>query len=74
MVAVQQRQTTILEGVHRAEMESFEFEYAGTGGSFTGVRYSAPEGQHDDCVVAHALAMAHYRDPQVRKPKMADWV
>ena len=33
-------------------MESFEYEQ-----TRTGVRYSAPEGLHDDCVVALALAV-----------------
>jgi hypothetical protein len=34
-----------------AELELFEYEY-----TRTGVRYSAPQGYHDDCVVALALA------------------
>lgn len=36
------------------ELEAFEYEYRPGGG----VRYSAPEGMHDDCVVALALAVA----------------
>jgi hypothetical protein len=35
----------------RVEMENFEYEY-----TRRGVRYSAPEGLHDDCVCALALA------------------
>ena len=42
-----------------SEMENFEFEY-----TRTGVRYTAPVGLHDDCVMALALAVdckAHNR-------------
>lgn len=38
----------------RRELEIFEFEY-----TRTGVRYSAPDGFHDDCVMALALAVMH---------------
>lgn len=38
----------------RRELEMFEFEY-----TRTGVRYSAPAGFHDDCVMALALAVMH---------------
>lgn len=51
--AVQTGDVTILPGVMRDEMESFEFEY-----SATGVKYSAPEGMHDDCVCSLALAVS----------------
>jgi len=54
-VAVQQGATTILDGVHRMEMESFEYQY-----TRTGVIYAAPEGMHDDEVCAHALAWSHF--------------
>jgi hypothetical protein len=40
------------DGVIRRELESFEYVY-----SRTGIRYSAPEGFHDDAVCA--LAQAH---------------
>lgn len=53
---VQQGKTSILEGVHRTEMESFEFKYGASG-----VRYSAPEGYHDDTVCSHALGYEIYR-------------
>ena len=39
-----------------AELESFEYTYVPTG-----VRYSAPSGRHDDCVIALALALWHWR-------------
>lgn len=50
-MAIQQRRLRFPEGTLRKELEAFEFEY-----TRTGVRYSAPEGVHDDCVVALALA------------------
>lgn len=43
------------------ELYSFEYEY-----TRTGVRYSAPEGLHDDCVMALALAYRQRRNrPQL---------
>ena len=50
-VSVQSRTVGFPEGVIVQEMEQFEFEF-----TRTGVRYSAPEGFHDDCVCALALA------------------
>jgi len=50
-LSVQRREVGVLDGPMRAEMESFEYEP-----TRTGVRYAAPEGLHDDCVVALALA------------------
>lgn len=43
------------DGPIRQELESFEYEYTGRG-----VRYSAPQGVHDDCVMALALAVHHH--------------
>lgn len=51
-VAIQRREVTFPEGPISAELESFEYAY-----TRTGVRYSAPEGLHDDCVCALALAV-----------------
>lgn len=51
---MQQGGIQLPDGWLRAECESFEFEY-----SRTGVRYSAPVGQHDDGVCALALAVRH---------------
>ena len=46
-------------GIHaevlRDELDAFEFEH-----TRTGVRYSAPEGMHDDAVIALALAVHGY--------------
>ena len=39
----------------------------------TGVRYSAPHGMHDDCVIALALAAQHYTANKSRR-SWADWV
>lgn len=50
-VGIQQHRIGYPDGPIRAELEAFEYEY--TSG---GVRYSAPEGMHDDCVMALALA------------------
>lgn len=51
-VAIQRREVTFPEGPISTELESFEYVY-----TRTGVHYSAPEGQHDDCVCALALAV-----------------
>lgn len=42
--------------VMRLELEAFEYVY-----TRTGVRYSAPKGMHDDCVMALALAVEQFR-------------
>jgi hypothetical protein len=52
-VAIQQREITFPDGPIVAELESFEYQF-----TRTGVTYSAPEGLHDDCVCALALAVA----------------
>ena len=46
-----------------SELSEFEYSYTATG-----VRYSAPEGLHDDCVVSLGLANHHFRSggPRVR--------
>jgi hypothetical protein len=54
--AIQNREVRFPDGPIRAELELFEYEY-----TRTGVRYTAPDGYHDDCVVALALAVEHYR-------------
>jgi len=54
-VAVQGQQIRFPEGTIVSEMESFEYEY-----TRTGVRYAAPEGMYDDCVMALALAWRHF--------------
>jgi Terminase large subunit, T4likevirus-type, N-terminal len=51
VIAVQNHEIKFPEGPISIELENFEYEY-----TRQGVRYSAPEGLHDDCVVALALA------------------
>lgn len=56
-VAIQSQKISFPDGkacpmIH--ELEQFEYEY-----TRTGVRYSAPEGFHDDCVIALGLASYH---------------
>jgi len=58
-VAIQQGRITYPDGIIAMELEQFEFEY-----SRTGVRYSAPQGQHDDAVCALALAVSKFSVPQ----------
>lgn len=53
--AIQAKEITYPDGVIRAELETFAYEYTAHG-----VRYSAPDGLHDDCVMALALALYGY--------------
>jgi len=50
-LAIQQRKINFPDGIIKDELESFEYLY-----TKTGVKYSAPNGMHDDCVCALALA------------------
>ena len=53
-VAIQSRNVTYPDGVIVQELEQFEYEY-----TRLNVRYSAPEGGFDDCVIALSLAVMH---------------
>jgi hypothetical protein len=60
-LAVQSKEVSIVapdeqgrKSVQHQEMESFEYQY-----TRTGVRYSAPDGYHDDAVCSLALANEH---------------
>jgi hypothetical protein len=53
--AIHQRKITFPDGYITKELEIFEYQYT----SF-GVKYSAPPGFHDDCVMSLALAWHHY--------------
>lgn len=64
--AIQTRTITFPEGPIRGELETFSYEYTAHG-----VRYSAPEGLHDDCVMALALAVYMYDRVQPSVPAMA---
>jgi len=50
--AIQQRKLEVPDGPIVAELEGFGYEY-----SAGGVRYVCPDGMHDDCVMALALAV-----------------
>lgn len=52
MLAIHKQNISFPEGPIPNELETFEYEYRATG-----VRYSAPEGLHDDCVCSLALAV-----------------
>lgn len=54
--AIQKQEVFFPGGPIVSELESFEYEY-----TRTGVRYTAPEGMHDDCVMALALAVSGWR-------------
>lgn len=54
---VQQEKIGVLDGWLRGEMEAFEYEYRPN----RGIRYSAPEGMHDDGVCGLALAVRKLR-------------
>ena len=56
-VAIQQHQIGYPTGPILVELEAFEYTF-----TRTGVLYSAPAGQHDDCVMALGLAVKHWRD------------
>lgn len=63
-VAIQAEEIGFPEIPVGLELKSFEYQY-----TRTGVRYGAPEGQHDDCVMALALARRHWK-----KPAVPSWV
>lgn len=53
--AIQQRKVAFPEGVISDELDVFEYQFTANG-----VRYSAPSGFHDDCVVALAMAWQNF--------------
>lgn len=53
--ALHTQQIGFPDGLIRAELETFGYEYTAHG-----VRYTAPDGLHDDCVMALALAVYAY--------------
>lgn len=56
-VAIQSGLVKFPEGVIMSELEEFGYEY-----TRTGVRYTAPDGMHDDCVMGLALAWRKFKD------------
>ncbi len=53
--AIQQRKISFPDNIIVKELETFEYQFTNTG-----VRYTAPSGFHDDCVIALGLAWQHY--------------
>jgi len=60
---IQRREIAFPEGPIATELKNFEYQY-----TRTGVRYSAPEGLHDDCVCALALAVRQWVGEGARVP------
>lgn len=58
-VSIQKGEISVLSGTMQDELENFEFQY-----SRTGVKYSAPDGLHDDCVCSLALANEIHTKPK----------
>lgn len=61
--AIQRGTIKFPDGPIRSELEAFQYEY-----SAFGVRYEAPDGVHDDCVMALALAVKGL--PVKREPRV----
>ena len=55
--AIQQNKVKFFDGALKSELESFTYQYMPGGG----VKYTAPEGMHDDGVMALALAVERMR-------------
>ena len=58
--AISERLIRFPDGTIKKELDIFEYEY-----TRNGVKYSAPPGQHDDCVMALALAVAKWRSQRL---------
>ncbi len=67
-VAIGKGEVSYPEGPIVAELEAFEYQY-----TRTGVRYTAPDGVHDDCVDALALAVMAATKPRGVVISMAGW-
>lgn len=67
VAAIQAREVTFPDGPIRIELEQFEYEQRGASWY-----YSAPDGMHDDCVMALALAVQCKRDRLGRFVGVAD--
>lgn len=62
-LAIHQQKVSFPDGTIVNELESFEYEY-----TRTGAKYSAPNGEFDDCVCALALAVEAANQPAARQP------
>lgn len=63
--AIQKQEISVIDGIMKDELESFEFEY-----SRTGVKYTAPSGLHDDCVCALSLANYKFKSTKGSTPTL----
>ena len=70
-VGIQSAEVGILTGVMFEEMESFEFIYNPHTGN---VKYSAPDGEHDDTVNALALAYKCFKENISKKDFFKNWL
>ena len=61
-LALQNGEVRFPEGKLANELRLYEYEVRMTSGRVTGVRYSAPPGEHDDAVCALALAVQGWND------------
>lgn len=68
-VALQQRTVTYHDEMLRNELETYEYEY-----TRSGVRYTAPEGLHDDGVCALALSVRGFTTAANRLPASATFI
>lgn len=62
--SIQRGRIRFPDGPIRQELEAFQFEYAASG-----VRYEAPAGLHDDCVMALALAVKGLGEAMPKRPE-----
>jgi phage FluMu gp28-like protein len=67
-LGIQKRMITFPEGTIKDELESFEYEF-----TRSGVRYSAPSGDHDDCVCALALAWHKWQSASMMTDGPSVW-
>jgi phage FluMu gp28-like protein len=67
-VAIQQREISYPDGPIVNELDAFEYVF-----TRTGVTYSAPEGLHDDCVIALALAVMCKQRVAVPNVRFISW-
>ena len=68
-LAIHERLIAFPQGPISIELENFEYEW-----TRLGVRYSAPPGQHDDCVCALALAWACMQRKVQSYDYSLDWI
>lgn len=65
---IQRQAIRFPDGPVRQELDTFQYEYTPTG-----VRYEAPEGLHDDCVMALALAVKGLPPQTAARPEHKEY-